>query len=127
MNVVEKNVEAIPHTALTEQDALAHAWEWFKYHAEQRMTMVRFSITVIGGVGAGIGFFWKPETYALACLTSIFGAGVAYAAHRIDRRTADLVKIGENALKYLEKNLAGNTATAFLICHHANIKKRHWP
>jgi len=117
-----------PTPGLTEQDALSHAWEWFRYHADQRMTMVRFAITVIGGIGAGVGLFWKPETYLLACLSSIFGAVVAYSALRIDRRTADLVKIGESALEHLQNGLAAKTAAdALQICRRANTKKGHWP
>jgi hypothetical protein len=74
------------------QESLDHAWDWFKYHAEQRMMMLRFAITVIGGVGAGIGFFLKDGTYIFSLLLSVFGGVVAFTAIKLDRRTSDLGK-----------------------------------
>jgi hypothetical protein len=105
--------------------ALNHAWEWTKYQAEQRLTMVRFAITMIGGVAAGIAYLWKDTGYSLCALLSLFGILGAFAALRIDMRTNDLVLIGENALEATQCRLAVQTGIdALNIARKTNIKPR---
>jgi hypothetical protein len=111
----------------TEQ-ALNHAWEWTKYHAEQRLTMVRFAIIMIGGVAAGIGHFWQDHAYFPCVLLSLFGILGAVAALRIDKRTYDMILAGENALKVMQRDLATTVGTSLMnIVFKTDIatKKRH--
>ena len=91
-----------PDDAKAAEQALNHAWESTRYHAEQRLTVVRFAITMIGGVAAGIGLLWKDGTYFLCALLSLFGILGAFAAWRIDKRTYDIIRAGESAVKAME-------------------------
>lgn len=110
-----------PEAPSAELNALNHAWDWFKYHAEQRMTMIRFSMAVIGATGAAVGYLIKQRQDFFSVLVSLFGAIVSYCLLRIDRRTADLVKIGEEALRVEERRLGLHAANDHLdFCTAAN-------
>jgi hypothetical protein len=113
-------------SGLTAKDAFDHAWSWFSYHAEQRMTIVRFTITIVGGIAAAFGYFWKEQVYWLCAMLSLSGIIAALCALRIDLRTADLVKIGEDALKPLESALADLVNSPFMnICMLAEDKTKN--
>ena len=113
-----------PEAPSADLNALNHAWDWFKYHAEQRMTMIRSSMTVIGATAAGVGYLIKENRPFLSVLLSTFGAAAAYCFMRMDQRTADLIKIGETGLKEEEKKLAINRATNPLIFAWRPIRRR---
>jgi hypothetical protein len=107
--------------ATVEKLALDHAWDWFEYHATQRMTMIRFYLIAIGGIGAGIGALLSAHENLLASTLSIVGFATSYCFKQLDKRVADLVKIGENALK--PEQLKMSTAlgsSAFEICRMAD-------
>jgi hypothetical protein len=107
-----------PEAPSADLNALNHAWDWFKYHAEQRMTMIRFSMTVIGATAAGVGYLIKENRPFLAVLLSAFGAAAGCCFMRMDQRTADLIKIGETGLKEEQNRLAiqsGNQSINFCL------------
>jgi hypothetical protein len=78
--------------------ALDHAWAWFKYHAEQRIALIRFYIVAIGGMAAGIGILQQQGQYALCAIVSFFAALAAFCFIRLDQRSSDLVKQAKEAL-----------------------------
>jgi hypothetical protein len=67
--------------------SLEHSWNWFKSHADQRLTITRFAILVLGATGAGVGYLEKDHEYFFCALLSIFGAIAAYCFLRLDVRT----------------------------------------
>jgi hypothetical protein len=128
-------MEAMPSEGLSSRDALDHAWHWFEYHANQRMTMIRFYIIVAGAIATGIGYLWQAEYYFLVSILSLFGTVTSFAFIRLDKRVSDLVHIGEAALKVTQKELATALGSADMnICVHANAnrnannsRRQFWP
>jgi hypothetical protein len=104
------------------------AWKWFDFHASQRLTMIRFYITVGGALGGGVGYLYVNRQFVLSALLSLFGTISALCFARLDRRVADLIKIGENALKVEQARLANNLRSeAFKICELADEKPGSFP
>src|ERR1019366_1473384 len=93
---IEKNDDAQSDAGRSE--ALDHAWNWFKFHASQRVAMVRFYLVALGAVAAGIGVLQEQERHVLCASLSLFGSVMSFCFLRIDRRTGILVKLGEQAL-----------------------------
>ena len=109
-------------------EGLAHAWAWFELHANQRMTMLRFSILTLSGVGAAVGVLLSQHEYSLCCMISLFGVILSFSFIRLDRRTSKLVKLGENALASYQDRLATITDNQFLkICTHSETCLERWP
>jgi hypothetical protein len=103
------------------QAALEHSWGWFEYHANQRMTMIRFYLIVEGAVATGFGYVWLRNEYFFAALLSAFGILASICFARLDRRVSHLVKFGEAALKEQQKQMATALAQPDLeICKKAD-------
>jgi hypothetical protein len=108
--------------------ALDHAWNWFKYHAEQRIAMFKFYIVVVGAVAVGLGSLLEKKELLLGATLSIFLAIISFCFLRIDQRTSDLIKLGERALLSEQKRLAIMTQNDdFNICLFAERKSGVWP
>lgn len=88
------------------QAAFDHSWNWFEYHANQRMTMIRFYLIVEGAVAAGVGYVWSRHEFLFSILLSFFGIIASVCFSRLDLRVAHLVKFGEAALKEQQEQLA---------------------
>lgn len=110
------------------EQARGHAWDWFKYHAKQRISMMRFYILSLGGAAGGIGYLLQQQEHCAAATLSLFAALMSFCFMRFDRRVSDLVKLGEKALRYEQNYLAVATGDqAFDICRHADTDRRPWP
>ena len=111
-----------------QQTALDHAWSWWKYHAEQRIALIRFSIVALGGVAVAVGWVHQRHEYFLCTLISIFGALLSYCFLRLDVRTSDLVKVGETALEPEQERMAAATGNdAMRLCRFADAQKGAYP
>ncbi len=110
-----------------EELALEHAWKWFEYHANQRMTMIRFYLIAAGGIAAGIGvLLTTAHENLLAGLLSILGAVTSMAFKRLDKRVSDLVKIGEDALSPHQAKMGAVLGfKSFEICQLAGEKPKN--
>ena len=101
--------------------ALTHAWDWFEFHANQRLTMIRFYLTVAGAIGTGAGYAFIQHEYFLSALMCTLGTVASLCFMRLDKRVSDLVKIGERALAIQQEALAKELdAPALRICEAAN-------
>jgi len=89
--------------------ALDHAWDWFKCHADQRIALFRFYVIVVGGLAAAVGVLHQQKENLLCALLSIFAAFVCFCFMRLDRRTSDLVRLGEHAMTSEQKRLTAYT------------------
>ncbi len=88
-----------------EQKALNHGWRWFEYHANQRLTMIRFYLIAIGVIGTAY-FTSLIKGYPFgSLLIAIFGAFASFSFYRLDQRVSNLIKLGEAVLDKEEKNL----------------------
>ena len=81
---------------------LDHAWDWWKYHADQRIALIRFYILTLGGVAAAVGWLLQQHESLLSALISGLGAILSFCFLRLGTRTADLVKL-EKTLFLLRK------------------------
>lgn len=114
--------------------ALAHAWDWFAYHANQRMTMIRFYLTLAGALGAGVGYLWVNREFLLSALLGTFGVIASLCFMRLDARVGDLVKLGEASLMIAQKKMADDLAHPPMeMCLSADSKldekgnRKPWP
>lgn len=95
--------------AQEENTALNHAWDWFKYHADQRLMLIRYYLIMVGALGGGYLAALKDGLYAISIVVAIFGAVVSVLFERLDQRVSDLVKVGEAAMAKEEEALARRT------------------
>jgi hypothetical protein len=79
-----------------------YAWNWFSYHASQRMTVFRFFFLVMGVITVGY-YQTIEEQPQIALVLSALAAFFSIAFWRLDARTTELIKIGEALLKEIEK------------------------
>ncbi|HEY3637928.1 MAG TPA: hypothetical protein VGK90_07215 [Rhizomicrobium sp.] len=101
--------------------ALEHAWKWFEYHANQRMTMIRFYLTVAGAIATGVGYLWTSDQHALSGTLSFVGIVVSLCFARLDARVSQLIKVGEGALKGQQHIIASRLNNRnFAICEMAD-------
>jgi hypothetical protein len=110
------------------KQSLDHAWAWFKYHAEQRVATMRFYVVALGGAAAGVGALNQGGQHMLCGGLSAFAALMSFCFLRMDRRSSDLVKFGEEALQFEQARLATATGNAALeICRKSTVNRRPWP
>jgi len=101
-----RKVEQEPTPSRPDSVPLDHAWAWFKYHAEQRLTVLRFYILVIGGLATAVGVLHQQKEAFICVLASVFAAFVCFCFMRFDNRSSDLVHLGEGALRSEQRRLA---------------------
>jgi hypothetical protein len=81
-----------------------YAWKWFCFHADQRVKMFNFMLIVFGVFAAGVvnalDKALPPVAIAGLCFFATVLAGIFML---LDRRNGDLVRLGKDALIYLEQ------------------------
>lgn len=108
--------------------ALDHAWDWFKCHADQRIALFRFYVVVIGGLAAGLGVLHQQKEHTVCAVLSLFAALVCFCFAHLDKRTSDLVRLGERAMRSEERKLAIATGNDdFDIALKADGLTGPWP
>lgn len=98
MDSIEKNEAA----------ARDQAWNWFKYHADQRMTLIKFYITVIGFIGVGYFVSLTSNYTFLAAIVAFAGVAVSVCFWALDYRTSTLIKLGEDVLLKEQEKIRSN-------------------
>ncbi|MDD2762620.1 MAG: hypothetical protein PHE83_01445 [Opitutaceae bacterium] len=82
-----------------------YAWNYFAFHAEQRMKTFHFYLilttAILGGVVVVITQLAQEKWATIGCLGGLL-AFISCLFGLLDRRNRNLVKTGENALKYLD-------------------------
>ena len=96
-------------TIVTLQDARVEgifreaAWKYFEIHAEQRLKLFQFYITICTALLAAGALAARLEgPNILLAIVGVFSVLISLIFWRLDARTKILVKIGENALKTLD-------------------------
>jgi hypothetical protein len=108
-------------------DALGHAWNWFKYHAEQRMIVVRFYLLAVAALATGYFAVLKAEEHALAVLVAVFGAAMSVLFGKLDGRTRQLIDAGKAALAAEQAALARSSGNdAIRIIERADFSTDGW-
>jgi hypothetical protein len=100
---------------------LDYAWNWFEYHARQRITAFNLFLVLVGAIVAGLlkcaeiaekasipviaEDNVRQTWWFLSFIISIFGVLISIAFWFIDIRNAELVNCGREALMDLEVSL----------------------
>ena len=84
--------------------ALQHGWDWFKYHADQRLTLLRYYLILFAAVATAY-YSTITDTPFAAMGAAIFGAIASISFYRLDQRVAKLIKLGEGVLDKEEEAL----------------------
>jgi len=95
------------------KDALDHAWHWFALHAGQRMQSFNFFLIATAFPVAGYAASLKDHR-PVAIGIGILGAWISAWFNRLENRTRQLVKAGENALGPSQERLAAATGISAL-------------
>jgi hypothetical protein len=78
-----------------------YGWNWFSHHATQRMTVFRFFFLLMGGLS--VGFYQTlPKSPTIAFVFSVLAFLFSILFWRLDLRTRELIRIGEDLLKESE-------------------------
>ena len=85
---------------------LEHAWNWFSLHAGQRLQCVHFFILATAAVVAGFATVLTAGKLGTAFVIGLTGAAISIVFNLLERRTKELVKAGEAALREFEQRLA---------------------
>jgi hypothetical protein len=92
-----------PPTDLHKQQ-FDYAWNWFSFHADQRVKMFNFMLVVFGVFAAGVVNALDKHLPAIALAGLCFFATILAAIFMLlDRRNRDLVWLGEDVLMDLER------------------------
>jgi len=117
------------------QARLTYAWEWFKYHAGQRVSMFNYFLIITGILANAYVGLLKDGSRALITqggwALGIIGALTAIGFVMLDVRNKALVDRGSNVLKELEttavfggteSRLAGGPEPSVLFRHTGWIR-----
>jgi len=84
---------------------MKYAWEWFEYHAGQRLTAFNFFLVLTGAVVVAYAQAVAHHSKTLGVGLGLFGGLVAFAFWAMDVRNEELVNCGREALDRLEEVL----------------------
>lgn len=103
-------------------DSLAHeyAWNWFSYHAQQRLGLFNISLVAIAAAATGAISAKVQGWNSLAAIISAFGAVLSLAFLRLDQRNSELTKLAEEHLKVSEQRLAEHVGNTIKLSALAN-------
>lgn len=98
----------IPEANLTEQDFYNQACEYFRYHAEQRTTMINYYIVVLGACLTLYGNFIYSAPFACILIAG-FMLIVSILFYNMDLRTKFDVKQSQNVICEFERRYQVHT------------------
>ena len=82
-----------------------YAWDWFSYHASQRLTAFNFFLVLMGAVIVGLGQALSHDLRLLDVALGVVGGLIAVAFWALDVRNEELVYRGRDALDAIEPRL----------------------
>jgi len=94
------------------KDQFDYAWNWFEYHAKQRISMFNFFLITNGFVLSALAGLYKEDKpkYSLTLVVSILGILLSICFFLLDLRNKCLVNFGEDILLHIEKGEMFNKA-----------------
>ena len=101
--------------------ARAYAWNWFEYHASQRMTVFRFFLIFAAIISAGYVQVVVKAPLIGAAL-GLFLSFITVAFWRLDRRNVALIKLAEAHLKDHEDRLALEVGAGIKLFGQADVE-----
>lgn len=82
-----------------------YAWDWFSYHASQRLIAFRYFLLIIGAIALGYFKCLEMELFWHSVFICFFGMMVCVAFFLLEIRNDELVNCGRHALDKLEKEM----------------------
>lgn len=99
-------------SGLKESDFLRVLWDYFSMHGAQRMQMLNFYIILEGLFITALAALELTLLKVLICIAIIFFSLVFWG---LDIRTKRMVKLSEDAIKFVEKNYEGKYGKEIMI------------
>jgi hypothetical protein len=87
------------------KQAREHAWNWFAFHAAQRMQAFNFFVVATAFLIAAYASLLEKNPGAAAVLAAV-GAWLTIWFNRLEARSRQLVMVGERALTVSQRRLA---------------------
>ena len=93
-------------SCITEKDILDLAWKYFQQHASQRISYFNFFVLFSSFMTTGLITTFHPQfrAHALGVAIGLMQVFLAFVFWKVDERNKFLTRIGENAIKEIEKN-----------------------
>ena len=88
-----------------QKQQLDYAWNWFCFHADQRIKVYNFMLVALGFLVAAIVTAVDKDRLGIALVLCLFSALLAVAFVALDRRNRDLERLGADVLRELEKTV----------------------
>lgn len=108
---------------------IEYAWNWFEYHARQRLTSFRFFLVLLGIVVVAVRYSLEKQQFGFAGLIGLVSLFVSLAFLALEIRNKQLVDIGRNALQELENSSDFHKLereTSVLKLAEKSVENRHW-
>ncbi len=88
----------------------SYAWDYFELHANQRMSLFKFFITLAVFMATSLGASLVQQLYGIGALLGALLIVVSFVFGKLDERVRTLLKNSELALKSLEGTLLTSSA-----------------
>ena len=134
------NIPAIPaistHRVALHQARMKYAWDWFQYHADQRLKAFNFFLVILGlfvgvyGAAMKESIATSASPYAtFAAVVALCGAIISIAFLLIEIRNTELVECGRRWLDILENGLGMRIRQddRERVCLHEAVGSVTWP
>lgn len=93
-------------TVTISKDVFDYAWNWFEYHAAQRLLAFRFFLIFIGIIAVALNNAVKVSNFEIVQIIGGLGAFISLAFLALEIRNEQLVNVGRDALKVIENDAA---------------------
>lgn len=102
---------------------LNYAWNWFSYHANQRLTAFNYFLIIVGFLATGYITSLEKGLNIVQIAIGFFGILISIAFLVLDIRNEQLVNDGRDALRKLEVALGMEKGTGI---HRADYDCNRW-
>jgi hypothetical protein len=85
---------------------ITYAWNWFEYHASQRLQAFNFFLVIVAVLTSGYFTALDRDNAIMQIVVGIAGSVISYGFLALDFRNAQLVGDARHALRNLERALA---------------------
>lgn len=98
-------MESSNNGSLAPRDVQQYVWGYFELHANQRMSVLKFFITLAAFMATGMFAAFERDFALVGFVLGGLLSFTSFIFHKLDRRTQFLIKHSECALQRLERDL----------------------
>lgn len=110
---------------LCTKEVLSYCWDWFEYHAGQRVLSFRYFAILMGIFAVGFANGLDRNSYVFLFCVAIAAALASLAFLYLDIRNEQLVSHGKNALLSLEASAAFSGYPEDVKIFHRDLEVRN--